>query len=403
MQIRWWPVAGAAALVVALFAGPLGVVAPMSLTPLLLIGGILGFRAWSETGLPVGWLRAPVIAALAALIAWGLISALWAIHPVSAAWLALRLAGLSAFGLAVIFAFTRLDLDTRGAVEKATLGGFGGGVALLAAGLTYARITGDSLWGEFDQDPLTTMNNGAVVTSLLLWPVTAILVRRGLGPAAVIVAGGVLGLLSFLTSGAALLAAATGGAAFLVARFGGKRGILALAVIMALSTVAAPYIVDGVTYYRQAAEMASKLPTSAQHRLKMWAFAVERIADKPILGWGLDSSRSIPQEDRRLAYNMEIMPLHPHNAALQVRLELGLPGVFIAAALAFFVFGLIATAGLTPFAGAILAAQATAYVTVGALSYGVWQNWWISAAWIVAGLSLMAVRPPPENPVKCRE
>ena len=69
---------------------------------------------------------------------------------------------------------------------------------------------------------------------------------------------------------------------------------------------------------------------------------------------------------------------------------------------ALLVFSLIAGAGPTPFAGGILAAQATAYMIVGALSYGVWQNWWISAAWIMAGLTWMSVRPAPENPVKSR-
>lgn len=401
-DVRWWPTAGTAAAAVTVMAGPFAVVSPMSLTLLVLAGGILGLRAWWEAERPTEWLASPVVAALAALIAWGLISALWAARPGSAALLAVRLAGLCALGLAVFFAFTRLDKDARNAVEKASLCGFGGGIVLLAAGLAYAEITGDSLWGEFDEDPRTPLNNGAVVTSLLLWPVTAILVRRGRGLTAMVIAAGVLGVLSFLTSGAALLAAATGGAAFLAVRLVGDRGATALATLLALLIVAAPYVVDQVAHSGRAAEAASKLPTSAQHRLKMWAFAVERIGDKPILGWGLDGSRSIPQEERRLAPHIEIMPLHPHNAALQVRLELGLPGVLLFAALVFVVFRVVGQAAPTRFGGGILAAQATAYLTVGALSYGVWQNWWIGAAWIVAGLSRMAVQPGPIEPVESR-
>ena len=122
------------------------------------------------------------------------------------------------------------------------------------------------------------------------------------------------------------------------------------------------------------------------------SFVVEKIDEKPFKGWGMNASRFIPQEDRRLLPNMEIMPLHPHNAFLQVRLELGIPG----AALVAILIGLfLAGVGRVNdrFAGAVIAGAGVSYLTVAALSYGVWQNWWVAFAWALAALTSLALSP----------
>jgi O-antigen ligase len=82
-------------------------------------------------------------------------------------------------------------------------------------------------------------------------------------------------------------------------------------------------------------EAVPQLANSAVHRFAIWHFAIDRIAERPLLGWGLDASRALPGgsdliEDPRLPELARMgglwMPLHPHNPALQWRLELGLPG-----------------------------------------------------------------------------
>ena len=97
---------------------------------------------------------------------------------------------------------------------------------------------------------------------------------------------------------------------------------------------------------------AAGIPPSAAHRLLIWDFVILRIAERPLLGWGMEASRSLPghattppggpgplrpgwRRDARLAgRRAELLPLHPHNGALQLRLELGWPGVLLAALLA---------------------------------------------------------------------
>jgi O-antigen ligase len=107
----------------------------------------------------------------------------------------------------------------------------------------------------------------------------------------------------------------------------------------------------------------------------------------------MDASRAIPQEDRRLAPNMEIMPLHPHNALLQVRLELGLPGAALVAAILSILFAKVIGGIGDRTARAFAAGAAGAYLAVAAVSYGMWQNWWMATAWALAALMAVVLRP----------
>jgi O-antigen ligase len=71
--------------------------------------------------------------------------------------------------------------------------------------------------------------------------------------------------------------------------------------------------------------------------------------------------------------------VHPHDAALQLWLELGAAGVAIAALFFARLFGRIAAGVEEDRAmAAACAGAATAYLTIGALSFGVWQEWWLA-------------------------
>ena len=128
------------------------------------------------------------------------------------------------------------------------------------------------------------------------------------------------------------------------------------------------------------------------HRLYIWEFAAQRIAEHPIRGWGMNASRDMPEGKKVVegkAWSGYVMPLHPHNAVLQVWLELGVPG-----ALLFGVFGVLVFLGIVrphiPRAhSAAAAGQAVTALTLLSSSYGIWQSWWLATLWLSA--SLMAV------------
>ena len=78
----------------------------------------------------------------------------------------------------------------------------------------------------------------------------------------------------------------------------------------------------------------------------------------------------------------ESLPLHTHNAILQIWLELGGVGAFI--------FGIILVAinlGLqnaNRFVAAFSQSQLTAAIVVSSLGFGAWQSWWLSLLWLSA-------------------
>jgi O-antigen ligase len=205
---------------------------------------------------------------------------------------------------------------------------------------------------------------------------------------------------------AVLAAAAAGGAALLAPRLAPRLlGALFAAAVLLMPFALGPVLARGVP--------ADGIAPSAAHRLLIWDFAAARIAERPLLGWGMEGSRAVPGHDAHpspetlgrfrlsdpaaASYlpTAELLPLHPHNGALQLWLELGAPGALLGAALAF-LLGLSASRAAQPeVATAMLAAGAV----TATLSFGAWQEWWIGAelmaAAAVAGLPARSLSPGP--------
>jgi len=378
-------------LVLCLSIGLTGVLASMGITVLVALAGLAGLVAWiSANRPPIALPRLPLIT-LAALIVWAAISSLWALNEPKAFILCLRLFALCLAGLSLLYASHGYSPRIRARLNNALMAGYTLGLLALVIGFIYIKQTGDSLWGSYFNDPLTTLNNGAVIMALLLWPVAMIVWSRIHPAAAVLLVGIVASGLLFLSSGASLLSIASGLIAFVLVFAFGRPAGLAIGVIIAGLIVMAPPVMENFSHSESLKNLAMDAPTSVEHRLLMWDFVTSKIAENPLLGWGMDSSRNLPQDAFRLAPNMEIMPLHPHNAALQIRLELGWPGIIIAAALILTIFQSILNADLPKFQIAIRVAAASAYLSVGAVSYGVWQNWWIAMAWALAATVTIAI------------
>jgi len=114
-------------------------------------------------------------------------------------------------------------------------------------------------------------------------------------------------------------------------------------------------------------------------RLLIWDFTISKIEEKPILGWGLDAARRIPGgndtvEDGKIAN----MYLHPHNAFLQIWLELGITG----AVLFLFLLVFISYAQKQNWQNTIwrkyMPPVIVSVVIPLSVSYGVWQSWWLA-------------------------
>lgn len=152
-------------------------------------------------------------------------------------------------------------------------------------------------------------------------------------------------------------------------------------------------------------------PHSALHRLAIWDFVIDRAADRPWQGWGLDASRfvegghAVIQTDilpealtSLVQWNVvkevgtaAFLPLHPHNASLQIHLELGLTGAILAAILLFTMLRHVTLLAHRLDGALILASFSTLFV-YGQLSTSAWHSWWIAGQVLLMALLLAAHR-----------
>lgn len=387
----------AAGAIVAPFAAVLQSKAMTPIGLVALVACILLAR-WRQGGWP--WPRGPALWAGLALGGWGALSALWAIDPRRSLSEGLVLVGMVLLAGAAAEAVRRDDLTQRRRLGHAVVIG-------LAIGLAVALIdhlTGNAIRAGvrgLDVAPPNLafgLKPAASVMALFL-PLAAGAWLPGKARIGAMIFGAIL--IIILPGDTAKLAALAGLAvAALVAWH--RCLTRPLAVLLALGMLATPLLLGPLT--TAISPQVERLPPSAIHRLVIWDFALERAAEKPLTGWGMESSRIVPGGEEhpgtdRLARlgvtrpdllhwfaqpHLRMLPLHPHNGPLQIRLELGWVGSALAA-LGLLLLALGAGRAGTPAAAA--GALASGFVTFFA-SFGAWQNWWLCAAALALAIAV---------------
>ena len=392
--------------------GPLVYVAPLSAAVLLPVATLAAGLVLR--GQPLAWRRiGRALLVWLPLFALMLASGLWALDGKAALTLAVRLIGVILLGM-VLIRWCR-DLPAEGL--RRLLPALAVGLMLancyvladLSLGGTLARLS----HGTRDNiDFATYYGRGATIHAILLTPLGWGLWRAGMRRLAV--GQGVLAAICILAthdlSAKLALAGAVGGALLVLALPQLRWALLALIGLVALALpLAFPVHLDPA---QECWMFAHK--KSALHRLYIWDFVVGQIADKPLLGWGLDAARRMPggQDTVTLGENCpgatpvigQKLPLHPHNAILQTWLELGAAGIILGFG------GLIVTLGRIyarrrRVVAAVLVASSVAGTLVALVSYGVWQEWFLSALMLAGGVAALALRqdelaaPPERRPV----
>lgn len=389
------PTSPAFPLAVALLVAPVIVVlqskamAPVGLVALAFVV-IAHLRA--RRSLP--WPRGPVVIAAAGLGLWAMVSALWAIEPGRAIGTGASLAAMALLAGGAATAVRDADDATRRRLALALAIG-------LVLGLATAAL--DALTGNAIRAAVRGLRDVPAALVFGLKPAASVMAL--LLPLAVALRWPVLPRALLLLGGAAVLVALPGDTAKIAAVIG---------LLVAAATVLAPRVVPRLLGASIAAAILAmplvvsaipslpveRLPFSALHRMVIWDFTAERIAKRPVLGWGMEASRTVPggrdmppgeilnrlrvtEPAQRAAFaapHVQVLPLHPHNGALQVWLELGAIGALIAAALAWLLGAAAARAPSPPAAAGALASAAVTAM----LSFGAWQAWWLAAMLLAA-------------------
>ena len=352
--------------------------APLALIPMA-ITLLLGWREGWRPSLPIG----AVLMFGLILVAWAAITSLWAPDSGRAAMLALTLA-----------AMMLLAHGAASAAQGARLMpwiGFGLVFGLAAAFADWQ--SGNALRAavrglkEVPEALMFGLKPAASLMALLL-PMGFALPWPWLARAALLLVGA--GVLISLPGETARLATIAGLAAALLSLAAPRLVPRLIGAMLGLAILVMPLLVGFIPKMPTA-----NLPLSAVHRLVIWDFTVARIAEKPLTGWGLEASRAMPggraQPDtatldrlnitnpaqRAFLANphVQVMPLHPHNGALQLWLELGGIGALLGAVL-MLALGYAASRSAVPAVGAGMLASAA---VTGMLSFGLWQAWWVAS------------------------
>jgi O-antigen ligase len=360
------------------------------LTPL---SGFLGARGFApEVGLagllclPLARLRRADVAGLVLfglLVAWALVSAAWSPAPAPhdlksfGRFTGLHLLQQLLFSGALILTAHRLPPPEA----RRALTWLGGGLMVLTALLLFESLTDawllntlQGLVGQRSDIPhwaLRTVGQGGYVVVMLFWPVTVALWRGGRRRLAAVFAAGAALALVLLHLAAPLAALATSAVVFALVAWLGRPAALGALALSVAQTFAVPWLMRAWTHDGVFGAMRGRLPPSWAARVDIWTFTSERLAEKPLLGWGLDASRTFKGH----------IPLHPHDGPLQLWFELGALGAVLGALVWAFIFWRFAEAARSRrLYAAAGCGTAWSAVVIGAFSFSLWQEWWICLA-----------------------
>ena len=372
---------------------PLLVLVPKGIAVLVSAAGLCAAGLVLSTGGPRPHPALVLAAALlGCLLVWGTASAFWSVNPLRSLIMAARLAGLIALGLALAAAASRITAPRR--LTLWLLGGFALGVAMAAAELVTHGALGAAFTDRAYQ--AARLNRASVTFAILLPPITAALLRGGPAVYPLSFAAATAAMIFALAgtaAKAALIAGVPIGVLFYLAR---GRAAYAAAIVSVLVIISAPLTFARLERISAFAETADAIKLSAGHRLLIWSFAGDRIAERPLAGWGLDSARAIPGGKDPIRPGQSWMPLHPHNAALQLWLELGVPGTVLFALIVSVVWMALARANWPRLYCAAAGASLAIALIASCAAYGIWQEWWLGTLAISLFLVLVMAR------VECR-
>lgn len=370
---------------------PILVLASRGVAPLLAVAGLCALGLISDNLSAAWWRVRTHLPLLAALVLWGLVSSLWAIEPQRSLLIALRLAGMFAAGLALIAASSQLRAPQR--LMRCLLAGFA-----LSLPLAVVQFWSDGvLTAALSRRPFNepALNNIEDGFALLLPPLFATLFLQRRGIVAAALAAPTVVVIFLLVGDAARVAFILGVASIVPIYFWRKWMTRAAAIVSIVFIVIAPLVLPPLAGIAPLRHDAAEVKFSAWHRLQIWSFVGGKIAQKPVLGWGLDSSRAIPGGSAPIPgapSGQQWLPLHPHDAALQLWLELGGVGALLFALLVARVWLALEAATWPALYAAAAGSSLVTALVVGFGSYGVWEEWWISTEFLTLFLVLALAR-----------
>lgn len=377
----------------------------------------LGVVYLSATGkLRVSLPPQTVIASLFALLLWAAISSGWSLDFGKSISGTLKLFVIFLLGYLLIGGTGQLDSPTARKAITAMLISYA--IVLIVFSIDIA--TNNTLSNElrslagFEKPAGIILHKTfGTITALMVWPILGALTygnKRNFKSYLFIAIAISLSIFVSLASGysSGVLAILAGTLAVATVLSFGHFGARIAGHLMLSCFVVIPVM---ASYGNELADTFSRIAPdalSALHRLYIWDAVANLIGENVLVGWGRGSAGLIPAHHTvsmplnafQKAIGLQgvsALPLHTHNAILQIFLDLGVIGAAISA----LAFHLIYTAAIknTKDVGEvalICGLSVTAFVIMN-LSFSVWQSWWLSTLWIAASMMSLSLKARPSR------
>ncbi|MBA4118334.1 MAG: hypothetical protein C0514_05495 [Candidatus Puniceispirillum sp.] len=364
---------------------------------------------WKNT---LSWRWNVPIVSLGLFLGWAGLSCVWSSQALASLGAFFRLLALMGMGLHVWQICVLLDEKVRTRLLVCALWGL---IPALAWFIIESATQGQ-MWALLKEDTneaLVMYSAGSAALALFVWPLLSAFERfpkgRFVALACVCVVAFVLKL---LYSHAAFYGFLLGVFVFGGTLWLGKRFFYAMMGASLMIMLGAPQLTSRFLAPESVEEMLPKQSAklSYLHRAYIWSYVTHRIYEKPYAGWGFDAARhgalkqGLLWGSQKYGYNAaynealpgcdgEALPLHPHNAPLQIWLELGAVGALLWAAFLASLLWAVARAPLSRWALACASSSFAVAFFIGGTSYGAWQSWWIAALFLAAIFLRMGASP----------
>jgi O-antigen ligase len=384
-------------------APTLAVFLPRALAPLFVLAVLTALPVVWRRRRQLSWPPRPLLWALAAFHLWQAVSIIWCLDPAQALRSTAGMAGLSLGGTLLLAVAGNLPDRSLRLIRKAALLGLLVGGLVFAVEAVWGIALREALYPRLTGQPFThilfpqRLNRASTIMALLALPVGyELLARRRWVMVAAMMA--VVAVVVAVSPSATAKICFILGPVVALAAWGAARPVaLALKAGFTVVVIAIPFVIAALPDSQTLWNQIPSIPNSTHHRLTIWKFSADRVMERPVLGWGMDASRDIPGgEDQIFVYpppalggdphHEQLLPLHPHNTALQWWLELGGIGAGLGLAVLLTLVTLLQK--LDPPHRAVGFGLLVQGVLVSFISFGAWQSWWFATLWLLATLVL---------------
>lgn len=242
------------------------------------------------------------------------------------------------------------------------------------------------------------LSHSITVLALLAAPVTYFLCKSGRGGQIAAIIWAAVFFYCSVKAGLSIgvIAACAAGLLMTLAYFFKDRAIDLLILGGIVSILFAPLVGYCMRFVRP--ETKESISDSWEHRVEIWNYVADKIAEKPIFGHGFDASRTFDKTYTGMksitgeTWEQTIVSLHPHNAGLHIWSETGAIGAALACLTLFLLRQDLKSAMsarpelIIPIVGFLAAALSLCTFT-----YGIWQEWLWGIFILVGALIPMSI------------